>query len=298
MSRNVPKLEENKKSALQVATLKKEAKEVSVGVGRRKIKFAGQYVLSRHGSEAPNPTAIAVDISDDMSNDEIQTRTKRIAGFNFDFQNRKLKLHMIAIRSTSDDAQKFEAAVRQVTENASLPLVLCSLRPNVLEAGLDVAGRKRPLLYAATRENWSEIVVLAKKYDCPVTVSAPGDLTTLKSLAKKLLKHGVQELVLDPGTFPSEGLSFTVDNFAKVRKAAGEKDEVFSFPLLGVPMIAWVGRSEVLSEIAAWQEACLAAAFLVGYADVLILHSLFGWSLLPITVLNDEIHTSPKVPFA
>ncbi len=298
MSRSQPTREENKKPFTQMARLKATVKEVTVGEGKKRVKIGGQNVLDDDGIPTPNPTAIAIDISDDMSDDEIQTRTKRIAEFSFDFQNRKLKLHMIAIRSSSNDPQKFGATVRKVTENASLPLILCSLQPKVLKAGLEAAGKERPLLYAATKENWSEIVELAKTHDCPLTVSAPGDLATLKSLTKTLLKNGVQELVLDPGTFPGAGLNVTLNNFAKIRKAVDEKsEEIFGFPLLGVPMMAWIGRSEILSEIAAWQEACLAAAFLVGYADVLILHSLLGWSLLPITVLNDEIHTTPKGPF-
>lgn len=297
MSKSRPTREENKKPSSQIATSKITVKEVSIGVGKKKIKIGGQRVLDNHGIPTLNPTAIAIDISDDLSDDEVQTRTKGIAGFSFDFQNRKLRLHMIAIRSESGDPQKFGATVRKVTENASLPLILCSLQPEVLKAGLDVAGKERPLLYAATKENWSDIVELAKTHDCPLAVSAPGDLATLKSFTKKLLRSGVQELVLDPGTFPGVGLNVTLNNFVKIRKAAGERGgEVFAFPLLGVPMMAWIGRSEILSEIAAWREACLAATLLVGYADVLILHSLLGWSLLPITILNDEFHTSPKGP--
>ena len=59
---------------------------------------------------------------------------------------------MIAVRSTSNDPDKFKTTVKKVAENTSLPLILCSLDPNVLEAGVMVVPKSRPLLYAATKK--------------------------------------------------------------------------------------------------------------------------------------------------
>ena len=57
---------------------------------------------------------------------------------------------MIAVRSTSGDAEKFKAAVKKVAETTKLPLISVHLNPTVLEAGLMAAPKARPLLYAAT----------------------------------------------------------------------------------------------------------------------------------------------------
>ena len=51
---------------------------------------------------------------------------------------------MIAVRSTSNDAEKFKAAVKKVAETTKLPLILCSLNPNVAEAGLMAAPKATP----------------------------------------------------------------------------------------------------------------------------------------------------------
>ena len=65
-------------------------------------------------------------------------------------------------------------------------------------------------------------------------------MTALVSLAKTLMAYGVTDLVLDPGTFPNEGLPDTINNFTMLRRAATKGgEELAGFPLMGVPMVAW-----------------------------------------------------------
>ena len=52
---------------------------------------------------------------------------------------------MIAVRSTSGDADKFKATVKKVSETTKLPMILCTLNSSVLEAGLMAAPKARPL---------------------------------------------------------------------------------------------------------------------------------------------------------
>jgi acetyl-CoA decarbonylase/synthase complex subunit gamma len=206
---------------------------------------------------------------------------------------------MLAVRSTSNDPEKFKATVRTVAENTNLPLILCSLNSNVLEAGLKVVSKCRPLLYATTKENWKEMAELALMYKCPLTVFAPNDLKLLKSLTKTLLEYGVEDLVLDPGTFPSDGLANTLNNFTMIRRVACKRgDELLGFPLVGVPMVAWMERGEAPEEIAKWREAYLTAMLVVRFADIIILHNVDGWALLPTVILRQNIYTDPRKPVA
>ncbi len=155
--------------------LKPAVREVTVGVGDRAVKIGGKLVMYRHELTYTNPTAIAIDVSDEMSSETITDRIKRTESFNFEYIGQVLRLNMIAVRSTSNDPEKFANAVKKVAENTGLPLILCSLDPNVLEAGLMAAAKSRPLLYAATKDNWKEMAELALMYDCPLAVSAPND---------------------------------------------------------------------------------------------------------------------------
>jgi acetyl-CoA decarbonylase/synthase complex subunit gamma len=279
--------------------LKPAVKEVVVGVGENAVKIGGKLVMYRHEFAYFNPTAIAIDVSDEMPENEIISRMNKAEQFCFEYIGQKLKLNMIAIRSTSNDPDKFRSTVEKIAENTQLPLMLCSLSSKTLEAGLAAIPKSRPLLYAATSENWKELAELARKYDCPLTITAPNNLHLLKSLAKTLLEYGIEDLVLDPGTFPSSGLADTVNNFTMIRRAAcKEGNEVLGFPLLAVPMTAWLESDNVSEELAKWREAYLGAMLMIRYADVLILHSVDGWSLLPLVVLRQNIYTDPRKPAA
>lgn len=279
--------------------LKPPVKEVIVGVGDKAVKLGGKLVMYRHEFTYFNPTAIAIDVTDEMSEDELLNRIKRAEQFRYEYIGYTLKLDMIAVRSTSGDPEKFKAAVKKVVENTSLPLILCALNPNVAEAGLMAAPKAKPLLYAATVDNWRDMAELALMYSCPLVVSAPNDLDTLVSLVKTLLAYGVQDLVLDPGTSTNEGLADTLNNFTMLRRAACKAgEELAGFPLMGVPMVAWMNKDDLAEEIVKWREAYLAAMLIVRYADVIVLHSIDGWSLLPNTVLRQNIYTDPRKPVA
>jgi acetyl-CoA decarbonylase/synthase complex subunit gamma len=205
---------------------------------------------------------------------------------------------MIAVRSTSNDPEKFRMAVRKVIENSKLPLVFCSLRPEVIEAGLMAAPKARPLIYAATKDNWKDMAELALMYDCPLAVFAPNDLKLLRSLTKTLLEYGVKDLALDPGTFPDEGLSDTISNFTMLRRSACRKgDDLLGFPLIGAPIAEWIERADI-PEINMWNEAYLAGTLITRYADILIMHTTEGWALLPNAVLRQNIYTDPRKPVA
>jgi acetyl-CoA decarbonylase/synthase complex subunit gamma len=291
---------ENEKSYKQLRELLKPAiREVVVGVGDRAVKLGGKLVMYRHEFTYFNPTAIAIDVTDETSEDEVLDRVKRTGTFSFEYIGQILQLDMIAVRSTSNDPDKFRAMVKKVAENTNLPLILCSLNPNVLEAGLMAAPKARPLLYAATKDNWKEIAELALMYQCPLAVFAPGNLKLLRSLARTLLDYGVEDLVLDPGTFVGDGLADTLNNFTMIRRAGCKRgDELLGFPLLGVPMVAWLDKGENPDEVVKWNEAYTAAMLIVRYADAVVMHSVDGWALLPDAVLRQNIYTDPRKPVA
>lgn len=279
--------------------LKPPIKEVTIGPKDHAIKVGGKYVMYRHEFTYTNPTAIAIDVTDEMSDEELMERVRKTQQFNYEYIGTTLKLNMIAIRSTSNDPGKFGATVKKVLENTALPLILCSFDSKVLEAGLMAAPKARPLLYAATKENWKDIAELALMYDCSLVISAPNDLKFLRSLSKTLTEYGVKDLVLDPGTLLGEGLGDMINNFTMIRRAAAKRgDELLGFPLIGSPIAAWIEYADAPEEIAEWNEAYLAAMLINRYADILILHSTEGWVLLPNVVLRENIYTDPRKPVA
>jgi acetyl-CoA decarbonylase/synthase complex subunit gamma len=279
--------------------LKPPIREVIVGEGEKAVKLGGKLVMYRHEFTYFNPTAIAIDVTDEMTDEELLNRIKKTEQFSYEYIGYTLKLDMIAVRSTSGDPENFKAAVKKIVEKTDLPLIFCTLNSNVAEAGLMAAPKAKPLLYAATIENWKDMAELALMYNCPLVVSAPNDLDALASLTKTLLAYGVQDLVLDPGTFANEGLADTLNNFTMLRRAACKGgEELAGFPLMGVPMASWKDKGEIADEVMKWREASLAAMLIVRFADVLVIHGDDGWSLLPNVVLRQNIYTDPRKPVA
>ena len=275
--------------------LKPPVREVTIGSGEKAVKIGGKLVMYRHELTYFNPTAIAIDVSDDMAEEEIEKRVKGTEGFSYDYIGQKLKLDLLAIRSATNDMKSFGRTVKKVASTTSTPLILCSLDPNIMEAGLIEAAGRRPLIYAATKENWKEMAELALMYKCPLAVYSPNDLAMLRSLTKTLLEYGIEDLVLDPGAFWDD-LPTTLNNFTMLRrKACKEEDELSGFPLIGVPATVWM-EPDGPPEVTMWKEVCLASMLIVRFADALIMRSFEGWTLLPLVILRQNLYTDPRKP--
>jgi acetyl-CoA decarbonylase/synthase complex subunit gamma len=289
--------EEYHEDCLQLEELlKPPVRTVTFGTGTTPVTIGGKYVLQRHEFTYHNPTPIAVDVDDLLSDEALEKRVDHIAQFSYPYIGRTLTLDAIAIRCVSGDPEKFRSTVEKTCDRTSLPLILCTLDPVVMEAGLSAAGDRRPLLYAATKDNWRGMAELAARFRCPLVLFAPDDIPLLRSLTRTLSEYGIDELVLDPGTFGESGFSSTIRNLTTIRtEACRNYDELFGFPLLGVPMTVWTG-GEMSEDIVKWREAVMASLLLSRYADLLIMHSLDGWVLLPQLIWRFNIYTDPRKP--
>jgi acetyl-CoA decarbonylase/synthase complex subunit gamma len=278
-------------------------KAVTIGTGDSSVKIGGKFVMYRHEFTYHNPLPIAIDVTDETplegsspSEEGLIERVRKVGDFTYNYIGRDIYLDMIAVRSTSNDPKTFKSAVENVAEATKLPLILCTFDSNVMEAGLAAVKDRRPLIYAATEANWMDMAELALMYHCPLTIFAPNNLTLLRSLARTVIEYGVEDLVLDPGTFTGEGLSDTVNNFTMIRRNACKGgDELLSFPLIGTPITAWAG-DKAPEDVVAWREAYTASMLVSRYADLLIMHKLDGWVQLPNVIWRFNIYTDPRKP--
>ncbi|MFQ5815028.1 MAG: acetyl-CoA decarbonylase/synthase complex subunit gamma [Candidatus Hydrothermarchaeaceae archaeon] len=271
-------------------------KELLIGTGERAVAVGGEEVMYRHELTFFNRTAFFIEVDDEMPEDELVRRIEEVARFEFARVGQTLRLQGIAVRGKSGDPTKFGEAVLLATEKTDLPLILCSYNPELLEVGLEIALDRKPLIYAATGENWEEVANLALKYGCPVVASSPGDVSGLMELTQDLTENGVQDLVLDIGTYP-EGGEFRdmMENLAMMRRLAIEKRvKPLGFPIMGVSLVTKLTEKDPLK--AAMDEVDLAASLLLKYCDILVLSSTDIWSLLPLLTLRQNIYTDPRVP--
>jgi acetyl-CoA decarbonylase/synthase complex subunit gamma len=279
-----PPLIKEKKYTKKLAELERllapEIREVVLGVGEKAAKIGGDDVLYRHKLTFFNKTKMFFDVADTMGEADLIERVKKIADFKKFYVGRNLLVDGVAIRAASNDPTKFAAAVKKVAE-VGLPMIFCSFNPAVLKAGLEAAKDKNPLLYAANKDNWKEVGELALKYKVPVVVSAFNDLDALKTLAKTFAEAGIKDIVLDPGTYPSgKGLKDSFTNFLKIRRAGIMGDTDIAYPIMALPLTAWMaGVADPVST--SYWETVLASIFTIRYADIMILHSMEAYAVLP-----------------
>jgi acetyl-CoA decarbonylase/synthase complex subunit gamma len=273
-------------------------KEVTIGRGDKAFNIGGEEVMYRHELTFFNQTALIVDVDDEMPSDEIAKKVDTVDNLTIERIGQKLTLQGIAVRSKSNDSTKFGDAVITVMENSDLPLVICSLNPELLEVALEIAGEKKPLIYAATKDNVAKVSEFALKYWCPVVASSPGDIQGLLDITTDLMNRGIEDIVLDIGTYPlGEKFGEMLDNLAALRRLAIEdKVKEAGFPILGVPLVAWLGEKDPVKGGVA--EATLAASQTLKYCDALIIHSPEIWEILPLLTLRQNVYTDPRVPIS
>jgi acetyl-CoA decarbonylase/synthase, CODH/ACS complex subunit gamma len=293
-------LVEEKKYAKKLETLRSiispELKLIYVGTGEKQIKVGGEDIMYRHQMTFFNKPPFAYDVTDAMDEAKLVERVKKITAWQKFYIGNWERVEMIAVRSVTDDPAKFAACVKKVMENSNYPLVLCSFNPTVLKAGLEVAAKSRPLIYAATKDNWKEVAQLAHDYNVPVTLSVPFDLDGLKSLAVTFATMGLTDLVLDPGTAPNgKMLQQTLQNFINLRRAAvTEAQRDFAYPVMALPISAWMTTDDPVR--AAYWESVLTAAFVIRGGAIMIKHSIEPHSVMPDMHLRFNIYTDPRKP--
>ncbi|MFW9917352.1 MAG: acetyl-CoA decarbonylase/synthase complex subunit gamma [Candidatus Thorarchaeota archaeon] len=266
---------------------------VKVGIGDHEISLGGEEVLHRHELSFFYPTALAVVVHDKMSEDELSEKVKFINDVRFEKIGIEIPLDMICLRSVSGDPTVFQKAIQVIRKISKYPLILASYDPKVIAAGLEVDAANRPLIYAATRDNWQEMANLALNHNCPLVISAPGDLNGLMTLSNTLKDAGI-DLVLDPGTYSTVGdMGEAFRNFVRLREAAIEENKLAGWPILGVPaVVALEGRDK---NDTALKESLVASMQLARYADLLILNSTQYWALMPLPTLRMSIYQDPRI---
>ncbi len=259
-------------------------KLITVGTGDKSFKVGEEQVLFRHEKTFYNPCGFALLIEDSMSDEEKEERINQLKKTQFERIGQLLRADLVALKDTKGDATGFANLVKKVSSSIDFPMVLMSQKAEVLKSALSHCADKKPLLYAATNDNYEAYVNLAKENNCPLVISAK-DLETLVSLSDKVAEAGVKDIVLDPG---SRTVSSTLRNLIFIRRSALTK----KLRSLGYPIITFPGEgAEDIME-----ETLAASIYVMKYGGIIVLNSLEPWKALPLFVLRQNIYTDPQQP--
>lgn len=279
-----PTVSEETKSKLSEASAP-PIRQLNIGDGARAVKVGGETVLFRHEKRFENPPGIAILITDNMTDADIDSRLDKLNNLQYERVGLTLRPEMAAVKSESGQADKFAAVVDKVKQKSDCSLILMSANADVLGAGLKACADRKPLLYAADKENADKVATLAKESGCPVAVKG-SSLDEVAQLTDQLGKAGIKDIVIDSGSRAMRQ-AFTDQIF--IRKAALGKYRPLGFPTIVLPC-------EMTTD--PMKEALIASAFIAKYAGIIVLSDFEGHSLFPLLVERMNIFTDPQKPLA
>ena len=259
---------------------------VTIGTGDSAVKVGGETVMFRHEKRFENPPGLAILLSDAMADTEIDARLKRCKTLEYERVGLTLRPELVAIKDESGDAKKFEALASKVKQNTDCSLILMSENADILAAGLQACADRKPLLYAATKDNLDKVVELAKESSCPVAAKA-SNVEELAELTDKLTAAGIKNIVIDSGARTTRQ---AFEDQVIIRSAAlNKKFRPLGFPTITVPC-------EMTDN--PMKEALIASMFISKYAGIIVLSDFQGESLFPLLVLRLNLYTDPQRPLA
>ncbi|PIQ87459.1 MAG: acetyl-CoA decarbonylase/synthase complex subunit gamma, partial [Candidatus Omnitrophica bacterium CG11_big_fil_rev_8_21_14_0_20_43_6] len=173
-------------------------KLITLGSGELKFDIGNETVMYRHEEKFRNPAAVGFIIDDHQSNATIEGQLKKINQLKFERVGQELSVNLVCLKQNKD-AQRFLEATKLLLKNTALPIMLMSADLAALKQAAAESREAKPLLYSATRENFSQIAAIAKEFQLPLVVTSP-DIEQLGQLTEELNALGVKDLILDTGS--------------------------------------------------------------------------------------------------
>ncbi|RJQ16270.1 MAG: acetyl-CoA decarbonylase/synthase complex subunit gamma [Nitrospiraceae bacterium] len=255
----------------------------NLGTGEKAVKMGGETVLFRHDKKFFNPCALAVNIKDNSSDDELVKIATGVVSSEMDRVGQKLRVDAISVEYASGNVSQYEKAVKLVAEKApDAALILNCKDAAAAESAVKAVAARKPLLYGAAAENAEAMAAIAKTHGVPLCACAQG-LDALSALTEKLQGLGINDLVLDSGAKTAKEI---IEHNTQIRRSALKK----GFKPLGFPILNCVIRDGSAFE------AAVATVSIAKYASIVVLSSIEKWKDLALFTLRQNIYTDPQVP--
>ncbi len=274
-----PYVSEEAKEALGAASAP-PVKLVKVGVGDKEVGLGDETVLFRHDKTFYHPAGIGFYVDDNAADYDAQI--ENIADLQVDRVGQHYTVNFIAVKNTSGDAATFAAAAEKAA--AKLAVILMSESADAQTAALEKIAAEKPLVYAATADNYEAMVAVAQKYEVPLAVYAVG-LDALDELVGKIHGLGYKNLVLDPG---SRQTAQALTDLTQIRRLAIKKQ----YRPFGYPSIMFT------SEEAPLDEAVQAGVYVAKYGSIVVMKNALKATMVSLLSLRQNIFTDPQKPVA
>lgn len=257
---------------------------VAVGKGVRKATTGGETVQYRHEKTFYNPTLLAAQVGSDTPLPNLETKLKTWNALQYERVGLNLRPELVAVKDVNGDAATFASVAKQVAETSEFNLILMTEDADVMKAGIEACGFKRPLLNAATKDNADAFGTLAKENNLPLVIKSD-DMEGLTALSAKLTGMGIKDLIIDPGS--REIQQSNNDMIALRRAALKNGNRAVGFPTITFPC-------EMASNVD--METLIAAMHIVKYGGIVVMSDFIGENLFPLLLERLNIYTDPQRP--
>lgn len=281
--KNCPYVSEEAKEKLESASappirlVELRGDDGAIGVGN-------ETVLFRHEKTFYHKPGLFLRLKDSSDLEDLKNLTSEADAFEVDYVGIPLVLDGFAIEASSGDPATFTAAVTEIRKISKKPLMLITPTADLAKAGLEAANTTRPLLYAATSDNWESMGETAKEAGVPLAVQG-ATLDELAELTQKLTGLGIEDLVLDPVV---SSYRDSLEQMTTLRRLALKEN----YRPLGYPIITFPGAGNGKDK----DESLLAAQQIAKYGGFIVLESFDQASLYALLVLRQNIYTDPQKP--
>ena len=255
---------------------------VKMGPAGAEAAVGNETVMFRHEKTFVHPTAFAVAFSDGQSLEELRHRTAEVREYCLDRVGEKLRIDLALVENTTGAVGPFVDAVKAVAGGTGRGIILQSDNVEAIEAALQALVGQRPLIHAATLENYEAIGALARQYKAPVVARAATP-EALASLTTKLVALGIEDIVLE---VPAGNSAAVLQNNTILRKMALRSN----FGPLGYPILNFATGHDLASLVAD------ASTYILKYASILVIDTLQYQALLPLMMLRQNVYTDPQKP--
>lgn len=256
---------------------------VKSGNGDNLVEFGNETVMFRHEKTFVHPTAVAVKVSDSMSDDEISHITAAVREYCLERVGEELRMQFILVEDTSDDSDIFAKAVKLSANTSGKAIILDSRNVDCLKAACRALPKdSKPVIYYADSSNTEDICNVAKEFGASVVVKSD-NLDGLYSLCEKIKSLGINDIIMN---IEHDNIGAVLQYNTVLRNAAlkGQLEPA------GYPIINF------LTDMTDEELVADASTLICKYASIMVIDNTKLEVILPIMMLRQNIFTDPQKP--
>ncbi|MGE5279512.1 MAG: acetyl-CoA decarbonylase/synthase complex subunit gamma, partial [Deltaproteobacteria bacterium] len=257
-------------------------REIGFGAADSRVTVGHETVLFRHEEKFHNPTVLGVILEEGMSRGDLEKTVAEVERLRFERVGQVLAVEAVALRQTSESAEKYADFVKAVVEKSSRAVILMPRSAAALKAALASAAVRMPLVSAAGPAAADALVPLCKEAGLPLTLRAE-DLASFAAGTQAWAGQGFKDIVLE---LPGAGVAERLWLLTQIRRLAIKKGE----RRLGYPVLAVIEEDD---PVAAVREA---SAYIAKYAGIVLVKTRRPEYVLPLLTLRQNIFTDPQKP--